>query len=212
MNELVNYQIDSEKEIDFIKNKNEYDKRFEERYKVLESNIHLVSLVKDIAVECGNTDMTTLWNAFGYLNLLSYDLISVGYSLLAETKKWQKVYFARQVALLLYEGKEDIPDILGRSFKFVFDNIAEAKVWLDTLKVYMKDINDFKRTNHEYLRNIRMNVAGHRDKDIHTQLSTIQNINPYKIEKLMFDFDGILRKLIIHLQSLLVYTLKPESK
>lgn len=208
MNELINYKIDKSKETDFNQNKDEYDKRFEERYKVLESNIQLVSLVKDIAIERSNMDMTTLWNAFGYLNLLSYDLISVGYSLLAETKKWQKVYFARQVALLLYEGKEDIPDILGKSFKCVFDNITGAKVWLETLKVYMKDINDFKQTNHEYLKNIRMNVAGHRDKDIHAQLAVIGNINPYHIENMMFEFDKILRNLISHIQNLLVRTLE----
>lgn len=211
MSELINYQIDEIKEIDFLQNKNEYDKRFEERYKVLESNIQLVSLVKEIAIEQDNLDMTILWNAFGYLNLLSYDLISVGYSLLAETKKWQKVYFARQVALLLYEAKEDIPDILGKSFKCVFDNIPEAKVWLDTLKVYMKDINGFKLANHEYLKNIRMNVAGHRDKDIHTQITVITNINPYYVEQLMFKFDTILRNLISHIQELLVRTLKIKN-
>ena len=159
MEELIKYQIDKGKELDFILNKKMYDERFKERYKVLESNIQLISLVKDIAIERDNFDMITLWNAFGYLNLLSYDLISAGYSLLSETKKWQKVYYARQVALLLYEGKEDIPDILGKSFKCVFDNLAEAKVWLETLKMYMKDINEFKQTNHEYLKNIRMNVA-----------------------------------------------------
>ena len=109
---------------------------------------------------------------------------------------------------MLYEGKEDIPDILGKSFKCVFDNLAEAKVWLETLKMYMKDINEFKQTNHEYLKNIRMNVAGHRDKNIHAQLDVILNINPYDIEKLMFEFDGILRNIISHLQSLLVHTLK----
>ena len=208
MEELIKYQIDKGKELDFILNKKMYDERFKERYKVLESNIQLISLVKDIAIERDNFDMITLWNAFGYLNLLSYDLISAGYSLLSETKKWQKVYYARQVALLLYEGKEDIPDILGKSFKCVFDNLAEAKVWLETLKMYMKDINEFKQTNHEYLKNIRMNVAGHRDKNIHAQLDVILNINPYDIEKLMFEFDGILRNIISHLQSLLVHTLK----
>lgn len=181
------------------------------RYDVLESNIILIKLVKTIAEDESNQDMTILWNAFGYINLLSYDLISVDYSLITEKREWQKVYFGRQVALLLYEGSMDLPELLGKYFKAVFSKNTNANQWLEQLKKYLSELNAFKTTNQSYLQNIRMNTGGHRDQNINNQLDIITSINPYAIKDLMFEFDNILRRIMDHIQPIIVNSLTPKK-
>lgn len=68
---LFNYEIDLKFESDLAQHLSEYENRFIERYKVLESNIILIKQIKTIAEDESNQDMTTLWNAFGFINLLS---------------------------------------------------------------------------------------------------------------------------------------------
>ncbi|CDN32523.1 hypothetical protein BN938_2453 [Mucinivorans hirudinis] len=204
---LFDYKTDDSFEADLAKNLTAYKERFNKRFEVLESNILLISKVKNIAVDDGNIEMTTLWNAFGYINLLSYDLISVGYSMILENRPWQKVYFARQVALLLYEGKEDLPELLGKYFKTIFSSTPKADPWIEELKTHLSELNSFKSKNHEYLKKIRLNVSGHRDQNINNQLDVITSINPYDIKTLMFEFEEKLRKLLDHIQPVIVNSL-----
>lgn len=208
---LLNYNIDFPREEDIITNREIYEQRFMKRYAVLESNIKLIQKVKKLAIEIHTEDNIILWNAFGFLNLLSYDLISVGYNLLFEKRCWQKVYFARQVALLMYEGSLDIPELLGKYFKAIFKEIPNAKDYISQLKIYNGELTAFRTENIEYLKNIRINVCGHRDHNIDNQLNIIQSINPYEIINLMMSFDSTLRKIMDQLQPLIIATIKPQD-
>lgn len=126
-----------------------------------------------------------------------------------EHKRWQKVYFARQVALIIYEGMQDTPELLGKYFKTIFADASNSTSYVEELKKYLSELNKFKQSNQEYLKNIRVNAAGHRDQDINKQLGVISEIDPYKIIDLMFSFDGIIRNVISHLQTIIVASVKP---
>ncbi|MBP1631314.1 MAG: hypothetical protein H6Q15_2207 [Bacteroidetes bacterium] len=206
--QLTSYRIDKNRERDLVDNHYEYEKRFIERYAVLESNILVIKKIKKLAADKGTNDHVILWNVFGFINILSYDLVSVGYSLLFETKKWQKVYFARQVVLLMYEALNDIPDILGKDFKNIFKDISEANNYLMELKSLQKEFGKFKTIHFENLKQIRMNIIAHRDPDIDNQLHYIETIDPYEIINIMLDFENILRSISDHLQKLMVRTIK----
>lgn len=206
--QLTSYKIDSDRERDLEDNHHEYEKRFIERYTVLESNIIFTKKIKKLAADKGTTDHVILWNVFGFINILSYDLASVGCSLLFETKKWQKVYFARQVVLLMYEALNDIPDILGKNFRDIFKDISEAQYYLIELKTLQKEFGKFKTYHFEYLKEVRMNIIAHRDPDIDKQLHYIETIDPYEIINIMFDFETILRSISDHLQKLMVRSIK----
>lgn len=205
--QLTSYIIDDDRERDLADNRSEYEKRFIERYSVLESNINLIKKIKKLAEDKGTNDHVILWNVFGFINILSYDLVSVGYSLLFEKKEWQKVYFARQVVLLIYEALNDIPDILGKDFKNIFEDISEAENYLIELKSLKKKFGRFKTIHFEKLKEIRMNIIAHRDHDIDNQLRYIENIDPYEIINIMFEFERILRSISDHLQKLMVQTI-----
>jgi len=79
---------------------------------------------------------------------------------------------------------------------------------MDTLNSYKKELEKIKKDNNEYLHTIRINVAAHRDQNIDSQIEVIREINPYRVIRLMFDFEKSLRKILDHLQKLAVRTVK----
>lgn len=209
--DLIKYEIDTEREKDLIANRDEYDNLFKHKYSVLDSNIKTAIQLKDIAIGINRDDATSIINTYGYFNLLSYDLVSVGYNLYFEQERWRKIYFARQVALLIYEAFEDIPVITGKIFKIHFEEVRGIKAaddFLEELKSLGKKLNKLKSDNREYLLNIRINVAAHRDLDINKQLDIITNINPYSIIAIMTDLENILKAYNNLLQDLIVRLVK----
>lgn len=205
--DILKYKTDANYENEFIND--ELEQRFIKRYAVLESNIWLIKNIKNLAIEKENSENKILWNVVGYLNLLAFDLASVGYSLIFEKKRWQKIYFARQVVLLIYEALEDIPEILGKSYKSLFIDVPRSSDFILNLNLYKTDLQEFKKLYREYLLHIRVNVCAHRDKDINMQLEIIEEIDPYEIIKLMIDFEKILRNITDHLQKLVVKMVTP---
>ncbi len=79
---------------------------------------------------------------------------------------------------------------------------------MDTLNSYKKELEKIKKDNNEYLHTIRINVAAQRDQNIDSQIEVIREINPYRVIRLMFDFEKSLRKILDHLQKLAVRTVK----
>jgi hypothetical protein len=208
---FINYEIDEEYENDIKRNKAVFDKKFKERYDVLESNIWTVKHIKKAALKKGSQDNALLWNVYGFINIVAFDLISVGYNLIFEEKRWQKIYFARQVALIIVEALKDIPEVLGKNYKQLFYGIDIAEGYLDELNKYKKELENYKTLHLKKLYEIRIIVGAHRDQDIDKQLEIISKIDPYTIIKVMTDFENIIRKILEHLQKLLVYTVKPEE-
>lgn len=208
--DLIAYQIDRRFEQEISRDKISIVEGFNDRYNVLESNIKLTEKIKRLAKEKKSNENVIIWNIFGFLNILEYDLTSVGYNLAFENKPWQKVYYARQVTLVMYEAFNDLPEVLGKYYKQIFDGIEKAKPYLETLKGYKKDFELLKNTNFEYLQEIRMNVSAHRDQDIDRQLEVIRTIDPYRVIKIMFDFEKILRKITDHIQDYLVHSINLE--
>ncbi|MCE5328760.1 hypothetical protein LLG07_00240 [bacterium] len=207
---FIEYKIDEDYEKDLRENREDYDRKFIERYNVLESNIWTVKHIKKAAINKGSKENTILWNVFGFLNIIAFDLVSVGYNLIFEEKRWQKIYYARQVALIISEALKDIPEVLGKNYKELFIGIDLAEDYLSELNKYKKELEVYKKTHLQKLYEIRINVSAHRDQDIDNQLNIICKIDPYKIIEAMNDFEVILRKISDHFQKLLVHTVKPE--
>jgi len=208
---FIDYEVDEEYESDLKLNRANYDMKFKERYDVLESNIWTVMHIKKAAQKKGSQDNVILWNVYGFINIIAFDLVSVGYNLVFEDKRWQKIYFARQVALIIVEALKDIPEVLGKNYKQLFIGIDLADGYLDELNKYKKELEGYKSIHLKKLYDIRINVSAHRDQDIDNQLAIISKIDPYKIIKAMTDFETILRNILDHLQKLLVHTVKPEE-
>jgi hypothetical protein len=209
--ELIKYKIDTLFENEIVKDRKSFENRFFERYKVLNSNILLTEKIKSLAKQKNSSENIIIWNIYGFLNMLQYDLTSVGYNLVFENKPWQKVYYARQVILIMYEAFKDLPEILGKYYKQLFNGIDEAKPYLETLNGYKKEFESLNEMNKDFLQHTRMNVSAHRDQDIDKQLQVIRDIDPYRVIRIMFDFEKILRNIAEHIESYLVHSIKLEK-
>ena len=141
---FIDYEVDEEYESDLKLNRANYDMKFKERYDVLESNIWTVMHIKKAAQKKGSQDNVILWNVYGFINIIAFDLVSVGYNLVFEDKRWQKIYFARQVALIIVEALKDIPEVLGKNYKQLFIGIDLADGYLDELNKYKKELEGYK--------------------------------------------------------------------
>jgi hypothetical protein len=205
-NNLLPFIRDDVFDLSILMEKEVFEAKYLERYEVLESNIEAAELIKRAAVNEKSNDNVQLWNIFGYLNILSYDLVSVSYNLVFEQKSWQKVFYARQVVLIIYEGLQDIPEILGKYYKEIFKDITVGQEYIDEMNIYKQEFESFRKKNTQYLCDIRMGVTAHRDQDIDKQLLVLRKIDPYHIKDLMFEFETILRKICDHMQKLLVHT------
>lgn len=202
------YQIDYEFENTLSIHRESFVNEFDERVKVLLSNIDACVKIKRAAKTQNQKVHIDIWNCLGFINIIALDLVSDGKALILENEKWQKIYFARQVVLLIYEALKDIPEILGKEYKKIFELINESREYMDTLNSYKKELEKIKKDNNEYLHTIRINVAAHRDQNIDSQIEVIREINPYRVIRLMFDFEKSLRKILDHLQKLAVRTVK----
>ncbi len=78
---------------------------------------------------------------------------------------------------------------------------------MNQLKSYKKELEDYKTEHVKLLKEIRNSSAGHRDHNIDEQIKVIQQINPYETIKLMTNFEKIVRKIMDHLQPLIVRTI-----
>jgi hypothetical protein len=208
---LINYQIDVLFELELSQDRKSFEDGFIERYKVLNSNIELTKKIKEQAFQKNSNENVIIWNLFGFLNILEYDLTSVGYNLVFENKPWQKVYYARQVSLIIYEAFIDIPQVLGKNYKQIFKGFDNAQPYIDVLNGYKKELEALNKQNIKYLKDIRMNVSAHRDQDIDNQLEVIGAIDPYKIIKIMYEFEKVLRRITDHIEIYLVHSLKLEK-
>lgn len=209
--ELIKYKIDTLFEDELIKDRTSFENGFFERYKVLNSNILLTEKIKSLARQKESPENIIIWNIYGFLNMLQYDLTSVGYNLVFEKKPWQKIYYARQVILIMYEAFKDLPEILGKYYKEIFDGIDKAKPYLETLKGYKKEFELLNNMNKDFLQHTRMNVSAHRDQDIDKQLQVIRDIDPYRVIRIMFDFEKILRNIAEHIENYLIHSIKLEK-
>ncbi|NQU80368.1 MAG: hypothetical protein HQ543_02465 [Bacteroidetes bacterium] len=208
---FIDYEVDEEYENDLLVNKEEFNKRFEERYNVLESNIWTIKHIKKTAIKKEHKENIILWNVAGFLNIVAYDLISAGYNLIFEEKRWQKIYFARQVALIICEAMKDIPEVLSKNYKELFIGKDLAEEYINELNKYKKELTNFKKIYLKKLYEIRINVSAHHDQDIDNQLNIICEMNPYELIKTMTEFEIILRKISDHIQKLVIYTVKLEK-
>lgn len=209
--ELIKYKIDTLFEDELIKDRKSFENRFLERYKVLNSNILLTENIKSLAKQKESPENIIIWNIYGFLNMLQYDLTSAGYNLVFENKPWQKIYYARQVILIMYEAFKDLPEILGKYYKQIFNGIDKVKSYLETLKGYKKEFELLSDKNKYFLQHTRMNVSAHRDQDIDKQLQVIRDIDPYRVIRIMFDFEKILRNIAKHIENYLIHSIKLEK-
>ncbi len=155
-------------------------KRLPSREKVI-SMIH--SKHKE-AKERGLLHYERIYNVSLYVFVLDYDIAVISRHYAVAYRTWEKRFTARQLAVILYESAEDLPQLLGKEFRTTLRALPLWNNADEELKVISGKLNTFLRSNHRLLKQLRSFAGAHRDRDAGKQMEVIENIDPMEIYKL----------------------------
>ncbi|MFA0251145.1 hypothetical protein AB4480_16805 [Vibrio sp. 10N.261.45.A4] len=189
-------EIEDQNLIEFI---NENDTEFRSDFKVqfdsLEKKLELISFALQATSEMDRPHLYKIWNLLGYINTCLFDLAVTAESIMFESNQWKKRYHSRMAVLNMYEASLDVPNMFGKDFRLSLKGVDGGESFLVSLGVVIKRFNKFKSDNAAWLKNIRLNMAAHRDQILDEQLAVVFTIDPMNILKSMTEFSLVLKDL-----------------
>lgn len=144
-----------------------------------------------------------VWNAGAYINVVSLDLKIVSKHIYNAETEWEKRYFARQAALLAYEGMNDLFDLFGTSLRKIIEELPNSDEIKEKRKSITKQLSEFKDKYKVRLDELRNFCIGHRDLNVLIQIDKICGISWTESVGFASAFDKILNNAGAFMQSLL---------
>ena len=166
------------------------------RINQLEETIGTIREQHKNAKDKGMEHYERIYNVSLYLLIFEYDIAILKNDALFSVRRWKKGFVARQMAILLYEASQDIPNLLGKDFR---TSLIEIRVTEDELKEFnaiTKALNKFKNEHKDILKKLRNFAGAHRDKDAAKQLEVIEEVDLLGVMELAGDFYKAIRNLI----------------
>ncbi len=155
----------------------DFEKDFDKNMFTQEATLEMIHMAVSHSKFNNFKNNRNIWNAAGYVNIISYDLKIAAKHLMLSTKEWEKRYFARQASLLIYEASTDLFNLLGKGFRNIISDLSELDLLKDELKQITKELNTYNNVNQDRLKLIRNISIAHRDKDTIEQLDLIHSIS-----------------------------------
>lgn len=149
------------------------------------------------------------YNAALFLVLVEQDLSAYSAALYYANSGWHQQFAARGMAVLLYEAAEDIPEVVGRSYRQALRDLGLGDSWLHTLNSSIAGFNAFRQRHAGFLKSIRSHVGAHKDKDALSQLAVLEALDHMQVFRLGAEFSNSLRSLLDFQLSLLQYLKNP---
>ena len=87
------------------------------RIRQLEKTISVIRREYDRADKKGMPHYRNIYNVGLYVLVLEHDFAVLKHDALFSIWDWRKKYVARQLAVLLYEASNDLPNLLGKEFR-----------------------------------------------------------------------------------------------
>ncbi|MHB9140584.1 MAG: hypothetical protein ACYC25_01760 [Paludibacter sp.] len=201
MFKITQDEIGLQKQID--KGKVDLNKTFKKSFNEQEELIKI--FVKSINHCDFNSfsDDKVIWNAAGYVNLISLDLKHFARDLALADDEWGKRIYGRMISMLIYESMSDLLELLGKDFRAILKKLSISEELNIELNGISKILNDYKSKNLERLRDIRNVATAHRDKDIMEQINMIESIGWIELIELGTLYDKILNSLGQFLQKVI---------
>jgi hypothetical protein len=175
--------------------RNELENDFSNNFNIQEKTLSIIVGGLEHANFNSFTTASIVWNISGYLNLVSYDLKIIGRDLMFAEKDWQRKLYARQAYLLIYESMNDFLELLGKSLRKAINEFSDADVYSQKIQSITTQMNKFKAQYESTIKSVRHTAIGHRDKNMLTQLQSIQSINWLDATQILSQYDAIVRDL-----------------
>jgi hypothetical protein len=100
------------------------------------------------------------------------------------------------MAVLIYEASHDLLELLGKDFRSTLETFPLTENDWRNLNEITKALNQFKKENRIFLKNIRNFSAAHREQDAIKQLEIIEKVELLEIVKVGGEFYKAIRPLI----------------
>lgn len=144
-----------------------------------------------------------IWNLSGFITLLSIDIKTLQIGLYFSENEWQKRHYARYACTLIYEGIDDIFELIGKDFKTLLSTASYKVVNRSLLISLRTKLNEFKKDYCPLFRNIRNNAFAHMDHDVASQVKTICEINWSDTIQALQLFEGIINDMGVFMKQLI---------
>jgi hypothetical protein len=159
----------------------------------------------------GLEDAIRIHNVGLYLLLMNRDVAIIRLDIVSTFEEWRMKFYARQLALLLYEVCDDLPVMLGKDFRASLTNLDNGRDPMAELDPITKRINQFKKINEPTLYHIRNMIAGHRDKDAILFMEEVDQLDPLAMMRLTAELFDIIHDLIAFLIQVTTRMGTPQS-
>ncbi len=170
--------------------------RERKRLKILDETIANVRKEYERAIANEMPHYERIYNVGLYVLLLEYDIAMLKNDALFAIRPWKKHFVARQLASLLYEASQDMPELLGKEFRVSLKTLPLSDEDWENFKKITKRFNEFKIQNRVILNEIRNFVSAHRDKSATNQFRVLEKIDLLSVLNISGDFYVPMRELI----------------
>lgn len=157
----------------------------------------------------GLKNHAVIYNAGLFVVLLEQDLSAYSTALYYANSKYHQQFAARGMAVLLYEGAEDIPTVFGKNYREALRDLQLADSWLQALNTSTAGFNKFKQEHATFLKDIRNYVGAHREQNALAQLKVLESLDHMAVYRLGATFSEPLRSLVNFQIALLQYVKHP---
>ena len=172
----------------------------------------LISTLKkqcEDAQKHGFKNHAVAYNAALFMVLVEQDLSAYSAALYFTNSKWHQQFFARGMAVLLYEAAEDIPELLGKDYRSALRDLGLGDSWLLALNKSTAGFNAFKNEHAYFLKKVRNYTGAHKEKNALAQLAILETLDHMEIYRLGANFSDPLRSLVDFQMALLNYLKNP---
>ncbi len=138
-------------------------------------------------------DNLTIWNTLGHIQMASIEMKQYTKRLSADNDVWELQDTIKASYVAIYETSEKLIKNTGKIMKFI--NSYFPSYDYSVLKDAKKNLAKFREDNADELKNVRNNVAAHRDNDICNQLDTLEGLHLSDAVKLVIEYGNIINEL-----------------
>lgn len=156
-------------------------------------------------------DHTVVYNAALFSVFVQQDLISHARGLLFAGSGWDQTFFARGMAVAMYEAVDDSPQVLGKQYRESLHALLRSTDLIVELSAITRKFSQFRKKHGEFLEEVRQVIGAHRDHDALRQSEMLEGLDVLKLNELSAELQDTLLTLLRFTSRLMPLLADPET-
>ena len=150
-----------------------------------------------------------LYNVSLFTALLQRDIETYSEAIFMARSEWHRKFHSRNLAVLLYEAAEDLPQLLGKDYRNWLTDIGLTQQQ-SRLNTITRQIAKFKDTHSHFLKEIRNYVGAHREQNSLAQLNCMDSMDSLQVYRVAAELGPSIKALIDYQTDLLKFMHNPS--